>query len=249
MDAAVCLPVFLIAAGLLLLLLMQAGTEETIVRAAVSAAHGSIEADAAADVLDEQGVKPLIQGAVYWAGFHKYLGKEWDSGPDVQLAFFLPGQKRQVTGSLQADQLVEVSISSRRSAAFSLGKTDGIRSMRFFVFRPWRGESVQASSVGDERVYVFPKYGERYHAFGCRVMKEGSVEAILTESFKRSYSACKTCRPQTLSYGSKVFQFSDGSKGYHRKECACITKYYVSMPKSEALQEGYTACLFCQGGP
>ena len=49
-DAAVCLPVFLIAMGLLLLLMMQAGTEDTLVQALVSASETCVKAEAAGTV-------------------------------------------------------------------------------------------------------------------------------------------------------------------------------------------------------
>ena len=248
MDAAICLPIFLIAAMLLLLLLMQAGTEETIVRSACAAGLACVEADAALQGVEAENVEPVLQGAFYTAKLALSLRGEWDDGPDVLVTRFQTGEKTYVTGTLQVDNLVRTNIVSSRKALFSLADTDGIRSVRGFVFRPWRGESQQDGDASEERVYVFPKYGERYHAYGCRIMKEGSVEEVLTEQLKRRAAPCKTCKPSSLTYGSIVFLFSDGSKVYHRKECASITKYYVSMPKSEATAEGYTPCLFCQGG-
>jgi len=243
-DAAVSLPVFLIAMALLLLLLMQAGTEDTVVRAAQTAASGCIKAEAA---VEGGGAEAVLQAALYAGFLHGYLGREWDNGPDTALRSFLPGQKAMITGSAQADHLIRTAVSFRRKAAFSLPGTDGVDSVRAFVFRPWKGESEQPFAADTERVYVFPKYGERYHSYGCRIMQEGGVEAILTEQLKRRCSACKTCRPSSMTYGSIVFLFSDTSRVYHRKECPCITKYYVSMPKGEAEAEGYTPCYYCRG--
>lgn len=248
-DAAVCLPVFLIAAALLLLLLMQAGTEDTVMRSCVAAAQGCVEAGAAVHDVDPETARNVIQAAFFAARMHSYLSGEWKNGPDTHVRSFLPEQKAFVSARIRADHLVWVTVSTQRKAAFSLGKTGGIFSLRSFVFRPWEGESEQAFPADDERVYVFPKYGEKYHSYGCRIMKEGSVEAILTEALKRRCRACKTCRPSSLPYGSIVFLFSDGSRVYHRKECPCITKYYVSMPKGEAQAEGYAPCLFCQDAP
>ena len=248
MDAAVCLPIFLIAAGLLLLLLMQAGTEDTVVRAAADASLTCVEAAAGMEAVEAGTAESVLQAAFYAGKLHAYLGKEWDDGPDVWVTGFLPDQKSLAAGNLRIDHLVRATVTTRRKALHGLDKTDGILSLRTFLFRPWVGESRQDTQADDTRVYVFPKYGERYHAYGCRIMKEGSVEAILTEQLKRKYAACKTCRPSSLPYGSLVFLFSDGSRVYHRKECPCITKYYVSMPKGEAVAEGYTPCLFCQEG-
>ncbi len=241
-----CLPVFLIAMSLLLLLMMQAGTEETIVRAAAAASHTCIEADAGAKVLNSGETQPALQAAFYAGRLQIYLAKEWDHGPLVLVTGFRTEETAMAGSGIRIDNLVRTGVTSRRKALFSLGKTEGILSLRSFVFRPWKGESEQLFSCSGERVYVFPKYGERFHSYGCRIMKEGSVEAVLTESLKRKCKACKICRPGALSYGSLVFLFSDGSRVYHRKECASITKYYVSMPLEEAQAEGYTPCLFCR---
>ena len=247
-DAAVCLPVFLIAMGLLLILIMQAGTEETLVRSLVSAGSTCVKAEAAGEAVAEDIPDLILEGGSFTASLHISLAKEWDDGPSVHVIGFLTDQKAQIAGNVSIDQLNWANVSCSRKALFSLPGTDGIRSVRSFVFRPWKGESKQLFDADDERVYVFPKYGEKYHSAGCRIMKEGSVEAILTEQLKRRYSACKTCKPSSLTYGSLVFMFSDGSRVYHRKECPCITKYYVSMPKSEAEAEGYAPCFFCRGG-
>ena len=248
MDAALCLPVFLIAMALLLLLMMQAGTEETVVRAAAVSCHACIETGAAEKAVDTGDAGGVILAGVYAGRLYGYLGREWEKGPSVMITHFRTGQTAMASGNIRIDRLVRTGVTSRRKALFALGKTDGILSLRSFVFRPWEGESHQLLEFSGERVYVFPKYGERYHSYGCRIMKEGSVEEILTESLKRRCNACKVCKPGSQTYGSLVFLFSDGSRVYHRKECSSITKYYVSMPLEEAQADGYTPCLFCRGG-
>ena len=247
-DAAVCLPVFLIAMGLLLILIMQAGTEDTLVRALVCAGETCVKAEAAGEAAELDELDYVLEAGSFAAALKVSLAKEWDEGPPVHVIGFLTEQKAQIAGNVSIDHLNWATVSCSRKALFSLPGTYGIRSVRSYIFRPWKGESKQLFDQDDERVYVFPKYGEKYHSEGCRIMKEGSVEAILTEQLKRRYSACKTCKPSSLTYGSLVFMFSDGSRVYHRKECPCITKYYVSMPKSEAEAEGYEPCFFCRGG-
>ena len=247
-DAAVCLPVFLIAMGLLLLLMMQAGTEDTLVQALVGASETCVKAEAAGTFWEEEGLSAVWEGGSFSAALKVSLAGEWEDGPSVHVISFLTDQKAQIAGNVSIDCLNRATVSCSRKALFSLAGTDGIRSVRTYVFRPWKGESKQLLDSDGERVFVFPKYGEKYHSEGCRIMKEGSVEAILTEQLKRRYSACKTCKPSSLTYGSLVFMFSDGSRVYHRKECPCITKYYVSMPKSEAEAEGYEPCFYCRGG-
>ena len=247
-DAALCMPIFVIAFALLLLLLMQAGTEETLVYTMTQAADTCIRSEAAGQAAELQDASAAVQLVSYAAALKGGLAKEWDEGPAVHVVTFLTDQDARLSGNLCIDHLTWTHVSCKRNALFSLGKTDGIFSIRAFVFRPWRGESKQPVAPDEERVYVFPKYGEKYHNSGCRILQEGSVEQILTEKLKRQYFACKTCKPSSLAYGCIVFMFSDGSRMYHRKECSCITKYYVSMPKSEAEAEGYTPCFYCRGG-
>ena len=195
-DAAVCLPVFLLAMGLLLILIMQAGTEETLVRSLVSAGSASVKADAAGDVLSEDLPDMILEGGSFTAALHICLAKEWDEGPSVHVIGFLTDQKAQIAGNVSIDQLNWATVSCSRKALFSLPGTDGIRSVRSYVFRPWRGESKQLFDADDERVYVFPKYGEKYHIPGCSLIKQypANYEAVsISEAEERGFGACKLC--------------------------------------------------------
>ena len=116
------------------------------------------------------------------------------------------------------------------------------------VYRPFCGESDSIADEDDELVYVFPKRGIRYHRAGCSTMIEGDREMILTNAVRKSYSACRICRPQTLPDGAYVCLYSENSSVYHRRSCASITKTFETMTRSEAEQKGYTPCLLCIGG-
>ena len=115
------------------------------------------------------------------------------------------------------------------------------------VYRPFCGESRKIADEDDELVYVFPKRGIRYHKAGCSTMVEGDREIILTNAVRRTYSACRICKPGTLPNGAYVCLYTENSSVYHRRSCASITKTFETMTRSEAEQKGYTPCLLCIG--
>ena len=115
------------------------------------------------------------------------------------------------------------------------------------VYRPFIGESISIADENDEQVYVFPKRGIRYHRAGCSTMVEGDREIILTNAVRRTYSACRICKPGALPNGAYVCLYTENSSVYHRRSCASITKTYETMTRSEAEQKGYTPCLLCIG--
>ena len=115
------------------------------------------------------------------------------------------------------------------------------------VYRPFCGESSGIADENDELVYVFPKRGIRYHRAGCSTMVEGDREIILTNAVRRTYSACRICKPGDLPNGACVCMYTENSSVYHRRSCASITKSYETMTRSEAEKKGYTPCLLCIG--
>ncbi len=99
--------------------------------------------------------------------------------------------------------------------------------------------------LGYEAVYVFPKYGERYHAADCQTIRSFAQQCFLTEDLRRRFAACETCRPAELPNGSVVFYFPLGGKAYHRSSCPQVEKTYVEMDLEEAVAQGYTSCGLC----
>lgn len=110
------------------------------------------------------------------------------------------------------------------------------------AFIPFSGHT---DSEGDCLVYIFPKSGRRYHIIGCSTLKAGEIETILTDKVRKTYKPCQICKPESLPNGASVFIYSDGSKIYHKKTCATITKTYEKLRKKEAIEKGYTPCRIC----
>ncbi|MBP5750377.1 MAG: hypothetical protein J6X24_06275, partial [Firmicutes bacterium] len=104
-DAAVCLPVFLIAMGLLLILIMQAGTEDTLVRALVAAGDSCVKAEAAGEAAGMEGADYILEAGAFTASLKIALAKEWDEGPPVHVIGFLTEQKAQIAGNISIDHL------------------------------------------------------------------------------------------------------------------------------------------------
>lgn len=245
-DAAICLPFFVIAIAMLLMLIAQTGREESVTRAMVKSAIASVDAAAAL----EQGEDFFVTGNLSFRAAFAAAGM---SDPGAAAGAGFPRMYTGIDGfpvslKVRADDLAVVRVPIKTKLP-SIG--DLVRSSdacRTVVFRPFTGESNRTLQENDRRVYVFPKYGERYHGEGCYILKDGCVETILTKALKKRCSPCKVCRPDERSIGSKVYMYLESSSTYHKKECASITKSYISMPKSQALEEGYTPCGICGGG-
>jgi len=109
-------------------------------------------------------------------------------------------------------------------------------------YRPFCGEGAELDS---DRVYIFPKRGERFHVDGCSTMKDGEIGTVLTNDIKRKYSPCKICDPDELPIGSSIAIYGSSSKIYHRRSCATVSKSYECISRTEAISRGYTPCKLC----
>lgn len=246
-DASICLPFFIVALALLLMLTVEIGIEENITGLMTRCSLISMEAAAAVDKSDDF----FVTGNLSWrTAWHAGLagGIHWKQ-TDPGIPRFYSDIDIPIPGGVRIDGLVMVRVGNDTALPSIRGFTDELSSVRTVIYRPFRGESAGMQAEDDDpRVYVFPKRGARFHIEGCSVMQEGSVETILTKSLKRQYSACSICKPDRLPDGARVYRFLETSSVYHRKDCACITKSYVSMPRSQALSQGYTPCHICGGG-
>ena len=128
------------------------------------------------------------------------------------------------------------------------------RTLRFrevLLAHPFTGEEPEEGPLGEEAleeegggVWVFPRRGERYHKKECRIVTVYPFERILTASLRRSFEPCSNCHPESLANGTPVYVFATGSV-YHRRACASVTRYVVSMAEDQAKEKGYTPCSYC----
>lgn len=97
-------------------------------------------------------------------------------------------------------------------------------------------------------VYIFPMSGQRYHKENCSFVKANPRRTILNRLIKSQYSPCSLCKPDNIATGSIVYCFTKAGNVFHIGTCKTIDKYTVEIEKEEAVKRGYTPCLKCGGG-
>ncbi|MFA7503061.1 MAG: hypothetical protein WCY55_08365 [Anaerovoracaceae bacterium] len=245
-DAACCIPLFIIAAVLLLCLIIQCGIEETSAHVLAQSARTSVRAAAPADDADRDAVLK----SAFWMSFEYRLRQEQERGrPDASLVRISCGECVDLPGiGLRIDNLVRAHAHVRNALpehAWTLREPVAYKQA---LFRPFVGESLQDDPEDRTLVYVFPKRGIRYHIRSCSTLREGEISGVLNARIRRSYAPCKLCKPASLPDGAQIHLFSEASRVYHRVDCPTVKKSYVQMQRSEAVSQGYTPCMLCGGG-
>lgn len=262
-DAACSLPIFIIAMGIILMLIAQAGIEDTVSYAMAKASDDVIVTLAGTDAVfpcgqeAEDDVAPqetnsaadkAAATAAFSLGLRSTLSSEWSGDtPRVRLAWLDCGMEYCLSGGINVDNLVSANVGIGTSIPFTASFLDTQYTGRDILFRKWVGESEQDGEYDDTRVYIFPKRGERYHCANCSCLKNGEIQMVLTDKIRRQYAACTTCHAGTLPNGAAIFLMSAGSGTFHRKSCPCITKAYECVALTDAKSMGYSACSLCGG--
>lgn len=96
-------------------------------------------------------------------------------------------------------------------------------------------------------VWIFPNAGERYHNENCSYIKVYPVQCILTDEIRKGYAPCRICRPDEYGNGHIVYCFKKTGKAYHSAQCSTVDRYVVEITKYEAIESGYTKCSKCGG--
>lgn len=266
-EAAIFLPIFIIALVTIGYVLRGVGTTETVMHCLVN-----------------QGKKLSVEAYVKNKNYEEFF--ELESGPEYQplkrltrewlsqgtLLLRVQRQLREETGNwiqnLDVAQFKENYEQDGRNALtmISLKYTLPIPVPSIFVsemnfqerivFRAFVGKNSfgQVRSFSEmelekdaETVYVFPRAGERYHGKSCRILRQISQKTLLSLQLKKKYDPCKTCQPQTMPMGSIVYVFKDSGEVYHRGSCSSVQRFVIPMEKEEAEQKGYTPCHICGG--
>lgn len=152
-----------------------------------------------------------------------------------------------ISGDLCCDILIPLPLNFIRTSEFQ----------ERLLYRAFIGAECYGPSLGFECmeekqesdiVYVFPKAGKRFHDRDCSYIAVCPTEATLSKRIKREFSPCKICRPEILPFGSKVYCFYRTGKAYHRGSCPLVDRYVIPMEKSDAIAKGYSPCQKCKGG-
>lgn len=98
-----------------------------------------------------------------------------------------------------------------------------------------------------EKVWVFPRAGEKYHKKNCRYIANHATKMGLTTGVTRAFKPCKLCKAKEIQKGESVYCFMRAGDVYHKGSCNAVDKYVVEMEKKEAMKKGYGACAVCGG--
>lgn len=157
-DAAICLPIFIVCMAIMMMLIIQCGVEDAEFTKLVKSAESSCDIIAAS-------------GSEY-GGFSECY-------KDICLDNVITIDKR-------VDTAVPVPKSFEQ----------GIDAYEVLTYRAFVGESKQFSVVNEVQIYVFPKYGERYHIAGCkmfRIYPDNYIVMFKNEAIEKGYTPCKLC--------------------------------------------------------
>lgn len=234
-EAALFLPVFIIAALTLGYLMKLIGGVESGMHACVDESRRQ----AAAAYIDRAGIgfKGRTQSRIL--GENKYITRA----------------KMKNLRYLAGDSIISFDMDYTVDIALPLDLYDGFEVTDSLKCRGWTGKSYDDPFTFDamERdedatiVYIFPMWGSRYHKKSCTFVSAHPVQTALTAGIKRQYDACTNCKPGSLSEGSIVYCFPKYGGSYHRGSCSAVKKYTITIEKSQAEARGYSPCAKCGG--
>lgn len=256
-EAAVFLPVFLIAVITLSLLIRQVGFDETVFHTLLNQTRLLSVTDCIDRSVDDLQLTSLSSLSIGAGRREQYRAEIWKQLRDeikfpVSLIYF--GYDYSDGGH---DHLIDAVIHYRVTVPIPRIMRAEPASRRKLVVRAFVGktaadEMMTAEEMESEKesciVYVFPHSGKRYHSASCSVVSAQPVFVILNNQIKKKFKPCEICNASGLSNGCGVYCFQDYGDAYHRGNCAVIRKYTVQIEKEEAVRKGYTPCSKCGGG-
>lgn len=251
-EAAIFLPIFLVAVLTLGLFIRQVGVEETVFHAMLNQGRlVSVSAYSRAQIKpgSENG---LGSRQLFGAGVQTQLGKEL--GLDSQSVKLNVFQYLYEQGG--RDNLIEAAVSYETHIPLPRAVSDSMSGKKHMVLRAFLGSACEnkVSSLEEMEsekesciVYVFPKTGQRYHGAGCKTITSTPVKFVLSAKLKNKYKACSLCGAESIRSGCPVVCFTGYGAVYHRGNCRMVEKYVVSMERDIAVEKGYTPCRKCGG--
>lgn len=158
--------------------------------------------------------------------------------------------------ALSTDGEITVTMKYHLDVPLPLGIYDGFDIHDRLKTRAWIGRTggdpfgfdAMEEYEDAETVYIFPAWGEKYHTKGCTYVQADPVQMSLTKDVKNRYHSCPRCGSADLSEGALVYVFPSYGEAYHRPGCDSIKKFTVAMEKEQAEHRGYTPCSKCGGG-
>ncbi len=185
-EAAIFLPVFLFATVLLIYMLKMMHFEEII--------HFEASENLANMAWESQIVGNTVSSVSYGVRLNNDISKKID-------------KRIRVTAPVsEKNEVFTANISYPIELSLPFGLYDDVVIGDVIVVRKWSGADntgevlgfdAMENTDGDNYVFVFPKYGERYHEGGCFYLTRGSgskIECVTVgEAMGMGYTKCKVC--------------------------------------------------------
>ena len=241
LEAAIFLPIFIIAIAALGYFIKIFSTAENITFSAVDeTAHLAAQA---------YGVKaaPIFPAAV-----ERRLRIENEQADNIKVSRF-----RYLYEEGGRDGLILLKLNYHIKIKLPLDLYDGVDLESRIKCRGFIGKAALANPMafsemetnGDSRiVWIFPMWGKKYHQEECTYIKANAKQLVLTGPLRKNYQPCLLCKPDRLPLGSLVYCFASTGKAYHQGSCKTIDKYAIEIEKEDALAKGYQPCSKCGGG-
>jgi len=99
----------------------------------------------------------------------------------------------------------------------------------------------------DAKVYVTPSTME-YHLALCPNLTADKEVMILSEAIEQGYIPCEYCFPPPEEPKVEMVYIVDNDTHYHLALCRHLDETKSAIPKSEAIEQGYTPCPDCHYG-
>jgi len=123
---------------------------------------------------------------------------------------------------------------------------------RGFIGADYNQDAFDYESMEEDKesilVWVFPKAGEKYHADNCRHIKVYPRQVILTKTLMNRYKQCSHCNHENTALGNLIYIFNESGGVYHHGNCFTVDRYVISIDIETAKSKGYLPCKTCGGG-
>ncbi|MGI6256459.1 MAG: hypothetical protein ACOYJU_00095 [Anaerovoracaceae bacterium] len=239
-EAAIFLPVFIIAIMTIAYLIKVVAASEEIMHAATDEARYA----ASHAYVVKTGL-----------GFSSSLENRIRSENEDVSHVHVSGLKYLYTGKGK-DGLISFNVDSRVDIRLPLHLFDGFDLEESILCRGWIGKTNtwkplgfdEMEKNGDSRiVWIFPRSGEKYHKKGCTFVSNTPSQFLLSRSLKKKHGPCSKCQAKDLPTGSIVYCYERYGEVYHRGSCRAVDKYVKEIQEEDAKAKGYLPCSKCGG--